>query len=89
MSRQLLDLHFTVPAHAHELRKALRIVAIGLFDPHGKGRLCVAGINANDGDPRCTKFVSQPGRGGACLQTDFQGLWCTLFENAQNGYGIR
>ena len=42
MGRQLLDLHFAVPAHAHQLRQTRRIVAVGLVHSSNFVAACAA-----------------------------------------------
>ena len=46
---EVFDAHFLIPSTLHDARDSYGIVAVALVDLHSQGRLCVPGVDADDG----------------------------------------
>lgn len=81
MTAERLDGHLAVPAGAHELREAERVVLVGLVDLNGKSRLGMTRVHADDRHPEFAQRVPQPGRERSGLQADSYGIRCAATDD--------
>ena len=64
------DRHLAIPAGAHDLSQANRVVGIGLVQPHRQRRLGMTRVNADHGQAESVQAAIMPGGHGAGLESD-------------------
>ena len=70
MGVHALDANLPIPADAHDLRDAVRVICVSLVDLKRQRRLCMTRVDADDRQLPCPQLVEQPGRELAGFQTD-------------------
>src|SRR5262245_21176882 len=89
MTIEILDADLFVPTTLHDTRYASSVISIALVDLHLQDRLCVPGVNADNGKSHLTQFGPQPCRRCSGLESNPNDVWRVQFNKRRDRLRVR